>query len=154
MRFLGKATVMHKGLSVGSLRYGGRRSDKLVRCYAKRELGVFRVELELHSSLLRSHNIVRLGDLPTVVNFVYPKHLQFVDFEWTRLKRHLDRKMGGRAPAVFSQARKRAASIGRVARFLRNHGVVNIHRFLLPMAKNEVVKRALEEWARRFARQV
>ena len=145
---------MRKSLSVSSLRYGGRKSGKFVRCYAKHELGVFRVELELHSSLLRSHNIAKLDDLPAIVDFVYPNHVQFVDFEWTRLKRHLDRKMGSRGPEVFSQARKRATSIGRVARYLRSHGVVNVHRFLFPLMKNEEVKRALEEWARRFARRV
>jgi hypothetical protein len=145
---------MREGPGIRLLRYGSRKSGKLLRCYAKHELGVYRVELEIHSSLLRSHQITRLDDLPAVVNFVYPKHLQFVRFEWARLNRHLNRKMGGRGPAVFNQARMRATSIGRVARYLRKHGVVNIHRFLLPMAKNEEVKLALEEWARRFARQV
>jgi hypothetical protein len=46
---------VHKHL--GRLRYGGRKSAKLVRCYRKKSKNAYRVEVELHSSLLNQHGM-------------------------------------------------------------------------------------------------
>src|ERR1700730_9386541 len=46
----------------GQLRHGSRRSGKLVRCYWKDQVGAYRVELELHSGLLRKHDIDGVTD--------------------------------------------------------------------------------------------
>lgn len=131
-----------------ALYYGGRKTDKFVRCYQKSTLGVFRVELELHSGLLR--DISTLDDFLYLPDAVYPKHLQFVEFDWSRLEQHLGRRPRDEASRIMAGARRRAASLQRVRRYLSKHGVVNIHRFLVPLAMNEQVSRALDRWAQHF----
>lgn len=134
-----------------ALYYGGRKTDKLVRCYPKRTLGVFRVELELHSGLLR--NISTLDDFLYLPDTVYPKHLQFVEFDWKRLEQHLSKRPADESSRIIAGAKRRAALLQRVRRYLNRHGVVNIHRFLVPLAMNEKINRALDRWARRFKKE-
>jgi hypothetical protein len=131
-----------------TLRYGGRKTGKLVRCYWKEELGVDRVEVELHSSLLR--NISMLDDFLYLPDTVYPKHLQFVEFDWRRLEQHLSRRPANESSRIIAGAKRRAASLQRVRRYLDKHGVANVHRFLVPLAMNDEVSRALDRWARHF----
>ncbi len=129
---------------------GRRRSNKLVRCYAKDELNVFRVELELHSRLLRHHSISALADLQRLPGVIYPKHLLLVGFDWERLEHYLAKRFGMQASRVLAGARKREASVRRTRRYLARQGVVNIHRFLVPLAINDAVVDALDRWARTF----
>ena len=130
------------------LHYGSRKTGKYVRCYWKKELGVDRVEVELHSRLLR--NISTLDDFLYLPDTVYPKHLQFVEFDWRRLEQHLSRRQGGECSRIIAGAKRRAASIRGVRRYLHKHAVENIHRFLVPLAMNEEVSHALNRWARHF----
>lgn len=134
------------------LYYGSRKSDKLVRCYRKPEVGAYRVELELHSGLLRHHGIVELDDLVRLPEVLCPKHLQLVDFAWNRLAGHLAKKIGDRSDDVIAGARRRRTSILRLQQYLRRKGVFNTHRFLMPRAINKDVIRALYKWIRRFNR--
>ncbi len=134
-----------------ALNYGGRKTDKLVRCYWKKELGVDRVELELHSGLLR--NVSTLDDFLYLPDTVYPKHLQFVEFDWKRLEHHLSRRPADESSRIIAGAKRRADSLQRVRRYLHKHGVVNVHRLLVPLAMNKEVSRALNRWARHFKKE-
>jgi len=135
------------------LYYGSRKSDKFVRCYKKREVGAYRVELELHSGLLRRHHIADLHDLVRLPELVCPKHFQFVDPDWNRLKQYLARKLGGKSESVLAGARRRKMSILRLQRYLRRKGIVNTHRFLVQRTINNDIRRALDRWARKFNRE-
>ena len=133
------------------LYYGSRKSDKRVHCYDKIELGVYRVEAELHSGLLRRHGISVVDDLVHLPEVVCPKHLRFVDFDWNRLSRHMANKCGARSNGVVAAMRRRTTSILRLQRYLRRKGIFNTHRFLVPSAINKDVSRALQRWVRGFA---
>jgi hypothetical protein len=150
----GKSRRRAKGKKGRVLYFGGRKSDKLIRCYRKHGLEVFRVELELHSNLLRREHIATLNDFLGLPAVICPKHLQFVAVAWNRLRRHLKRKLGKRSDAVFTAARQRASSIRRVQRYLRRKGVSNAHRFLVPLAINKDVTGALNRWEREFKTKV
>jgi hypothetical protein len=130
--------------------FGSRKSGKFVRCYAKEQLSAFRVEIEFHSSLLRSRSIFQADDLVQLVDIVYPKHVQFVDFDWEQLQLHLTRKMGTRGHDVLVAAKKRATSVQRLARYLRRKGILNVHRLYLPLAINKTIEFALRRWSRSF----
>jgi hypothetical protein len=130
------------------LHYGSRKTKKFVRCYYKPELKVFRVEVELHSGLL--HDISTLDDFPLLAGVILPKHFQVVDFDWDRLEHHLTNKFGNEGSRIIAGARRRSGSLHRVRRYLKRHGVVNVHRFLVPLAINEAVNNALDRWARHF----
>lgn len=133
-----------------ALRYGGRKTGKLVRCYEKPKLGVFRTEVELHSGILRRNDISTLDDFLCLPDVVYPTHLQFVEFDWGRLEQHLNAKSSSNGRRIIAGAKRRADSLRRVRRYLNRKGVVNIHRFLVPLAMNKQVRRALDRWARHF----
>lgn len=138
---------MHSEAKAKVLYYGSRKSGKLVRCYVKRELGVYRVELEIHSSLLRRYHVSGLDELVTVGSVLYPKHVWFADLDWSRLERHLVARAGVRVTASVAEVRRRATSVQRAARYLRSNGISNPHRFFMPLAVNKEVERALEQWA-------
>jgi hypothetical protein len=130
------------------LYWGGRKSDKLVRCYYKKELARYRVEVELHSQLLKREQISILDEFEGIPDAVFPRHFQFVEVNWRRLKRHLLRKRNGHA--LIAGAQLRAASLSRLRRYLRRHRIVNFHRFLVPLAINDKIDRALTRWIRDF----
>ncbi len=130
------------------LYYGGRKTNKLVRCYRKKALGVFRVEVEMHSGLLQ--DISTLDDFLFLPDLVSPKHCRFVGVDWNRLEKHLKGRPSGDGSRIIAGARRRADSLERVRRYLKRKGLVNVHRFLAPLAINNEIKAALERWARHF----
>jgi hypothetical protein len=135
------------------LRYGGRGSSKLVRCYWKRQVGCFRVELELHSALLRRYSVCKVHQLGNVVANLCPAHVRFVSIRWSKLEPHLARKFGGDAQRVCEEARRCAgSSLRSAARFLSREGVANVHRFLQPLRANRDIQTALRRWAEPFLR--
>jgi hypothetical protein len=139
----------------GQLRYGTRKSYKLVRCYAKPELQSYRVELELHSGFLRKHSISSFGDLEKLVTLVCRDHLQLVFVRWKRLGRHLVQKFGDRRGKTLLQAaRDRSQSLQRVSKFLTRRGVTNPHRFLKPMKINQNIRQAMQAWLNRIGKEL
>ncbi len=147
----GKSRRLAKRRKTKAVKYGSRKTGKFVRCYPKKTLGVFRVELELHSRLLR--DISTLDDFLYLPDAVYPKHLQFVEFDWSRLEQFLRTRLPGECSRIIAGARRRSPSLQRVRRYLSRNGVVNIHRFLVPLAMNKEVSRALNRWARHFKKE-
>jgi len=132
------------------LRFGSRKSDKLVRCYQKSELALYRVELELHSPWLRKHRINTLHDLERLPALVFPAHLRFVRLDWVRLATYV-RRHGLPAETVPLEAKVRASSILAVMGYLRQEvGLPNIHRFLRPLPLNADVEWALRKWSERW----
>jgi hypothetical protein len=94
------------------LRYGTRKSSKLVRCYVKPPVSSYRVELELHSGFLRKHRIASFLDLEKLVTSICPNHLLFVQIRWERLRQYLVQKFGDRrGGAIFQAARERSRSL-------------------------------------------
>jgi hypothetical protein len=136
----------------GQLRFGGRGSPKLVRCYWKPALDCFRVELELHAALLRRFSIADITDLPKVRRAVFPRHFRFVGFKWRRLESHLLRKFDSEGRSIYEEVRRRSEiSLQSALRFLKGKEVANAHRFLRALRLNEDVERALDAWASRYS---
>jgi hypothetical protein len=149
----GKSRRRQGGKSVHVLYYGGRKCGKLVRCYRKKAVAAYRVELELHSGLLRRHSISTLDDFIYLPDIVLSKHLRFVNFGWAAFERYLYKRLGREeASLLMDRARTRAISIRRLQRYLRRHGVPNPHRFLVSHWINVVVRRAFDSWVREFFR--
>lgn len=135
------------------LRYGGRKSAKLVRPYWKPEINAYRVEVELHPGVLDQCKIVAVQHLPRAARAIYPKHVHFVDIDWKKLRLYLARREGQNGEAIFEGAVKRAKSMRRVTQYLRRQRIPNVHRFLVPLAVNVKVKQALENWALQFEKE-
>jgi hypothetical protein len=128
--------------------WGGRKCNKFVRCYEKPEVASYRVEVELHSQLLRREKISTLDDFDGLPLSIYPKHFQFVTVDWDRLHRHLMRKRNSQA--IIAGAQQRRRSLSRLRRYLRRKGITNFHRFLVPHAMNKKIDRAFTRWIRQF----
>lgn len=136
----------------GEVRYGSRKSGKFVRCYWKPSVNAFRVELEIHSRLLKKGQIETLEDLPDVPYVIRPSHLRFVRINWKALRHYAERKFGGCADVMISKTKRKAyRSIHNALRFLRRQGVNNPHRFLVSMRINKTIETALTNWSIDFA---
>ncbi len=138
----GKSVVNKTNLYPGVLRYGTRKSARMVRAYAKRAVNAYRVELELHARwLCLPQSVYLLGNLP-----LGERDIQFVELDWPALESHVRRCRPGASKILF-EARRRAGSLHRVLEYLRHTaGVNNPHRFLRRMLINEEIMCALNEW--------
>lgn len=143
----------------GQLRYGSRKSAKLIRAYWKAEVNAFRVEVELHSRLLSRGRRERArktaneltNDVATAPYLLIPKHVCFMRFRWPALRRYLTHRLGRLGCRVLDEARAKATiSLRAAAYFLRRSGVNNVHRFLVPMRINEAMDSALTKWSLDF----
>jgi len=136
----------------GTLRYGGRACPKLIRCYFKNALDCYRVEAEIHRSLLRKLGARKVGDLALVAMKLAPAHLKFACLRWRKLAAHLARKFGPEGRGICDEARLRAeSSLRKALRYLANNGVHNPHRFLASLKINRNIREALRRWADEFA---
>jgi hypothetical protein len=146
----------------GQLRYGSRFSGKLVRCYRKDAVNAFRVEIELHSSLLprrqRDNRLEiidsRWPEIADAAFSIVPAHLKFVKIRFGALGRHLRRRFGERGDVLLARTRARSTdSLHSALTYLRGKGVHNPHRFLQPMTQiNAALEQAIDEWATDFLR--
>jgi hypothetical protein len=131
-------------------RYGSRKSRRFVRCYWKKELGIFRVEVQISSRWYRESNkcdrtMWGLAALP-----IFPNDLFFARFDWEALDTFLTR-FGPRYRIVFDEAKKRSGSIHKLLHYLRvEAGIGTADRFLRPLKINIEIARAWRSWARDF----
>jgi hypothetical protein len=141
------------GLFYKGLRYGGRHSSTMVRCYEKSEFGCFRVEPELHSPWLRKFGIKRPSDLSKLSSLLDSRRIKFVSVNWGLLSEHLRRK--GHAPSAIADIRSADRSIHRILRYLRDEvGLVNVHRFLVLLPINNEIHRELFAWGNKWRNQI
>jgi hypothetical protein len=144
---------------IGQLRFGSRKSGKLIRCYQKDEVNAYRIELELHSRLLnkgrreraRQHAYELGFDIHEVAFDIIPRHLSFVRVDWSSLKKYVERRFGKLSNRIIKTAKLSAhRSLSDLKHFLRETGVNNVHRSLLPMKINKSINKALTSWALDF----
>ncbi len=132
------------------VRYGTRRSQRLVRSYFKQSVSALRVELEIHSRWLRgSHDLNRnIFQLHWLA--LFPNDFYFAGMDWTALSVHLRRR---RLPAVriLREARERACSLHGLLKYLRGSvGIHNPDRFLRALKINREIARAWNHWVECF----
>jgi hypothetical protein len=144
----GKSRPGDTGRYPDRLRYGAREADKLVRCYWKKEVNAFRVELELHSGW---------PGLPQTDCLLYTtglvkKDLRFVYVRWRALDRHLASK-GPRGKRIAAEARLHYRSIHELLGYLRSMGINNAHRFVRTSKKDVEIRQAFELWRNSFSPQ-
>ena len=151
MRF-GKSQRQKTLKGPGRLRFGSRQSPKLVRCYWKPEIQRYRVELELHGSLLRNLAIRNVVNLPEVATRLCPAHICFERIDWDRLEAYLSRRYGKIGGERRSEEAREQAKISRSrARKFLSASVYNPHRFFQATVRNRTVQDALQRWADGFA---
>jgi hypothetical protein len=152
----GKSRRRENRGGLGQQRFGSRGSLKLVRCYQKRALACFRVELELHAALLRKFGVTDCRDIYVVASKLIPSHLEFVGFRWKKLERSLTRRLGAKGGDILKEARRQRdeVSVRDALRFLSKSGVPNPHRFLKSLEINSEVKVALRRWAELFYKEL
>jgi hypothetical protein len=146
----------------GQLRFGSRFSGKLVRCYQKVSVGAYRVEIELHSSLLprpRRNNLrevidMRWPELADAAFSILPGHCRFVKLRFQALGRHLRQRFGERGDVLLEHTRALSThSLHSALAYLRRKGIHNPHRFLQPLTRiNAAIERAIDDWATDFLR--
>jgi hypothetical protein len=146
----------------GQLRFGSRFSGKLVRCYEKESVDAFRVEIELHSSLLprpegdKRREIIdsRWPEIADAGFSILPAHLKFVTIRFKALRRHLRRRFGEHGDVLLEKTREISSqSLHSALGYLRRKGIHNVHRFLAPLPEiNDALERAVDDWSTDFLR--
>jgi hypothetical protein len=139
----------------GQIRFGGHGCPKLVRCYWKEIIDRYRVELEVHPSLLRKCSVSKATDFGKLCPKLLRSHIRFVGISWRRLGAYLKTKFGClNGQALLEATQERAAvSLRQALRFLTRNGVTNPHRFQYAMRINDEIELALRAWHRRFYRE-
>ena len=132
------------------VRFGTHRSARLIRAYRKTRLGVFRVELQLNSGWLLRHGIHDCFDLHRIPALLMRRHFLFCTLNWDALRRRIRRSVPNarRALELLEWERHNLYATLRFAR--RELRLANTHRYLVPLALNQVVARALNRWAAQY----
>lgn len=130
--------------------FGETGSSKFLRCYLKKEVGGFRIELQMNREFLEAHGIGTTTDFLRLPKIVIHQ-ITFSRMDWTHLSRYVDRKFR-HAEVILRKAREQKANLYELVKFLRQVGVSNPDRFLLPIAINEQISRALKQWAEQWNR--
>jgi hypothetical protein len=144
----GKSQLV-EGRHFDDLRHGTRHSATMVREYNKREIGCYRVEIELHSAWLRRFEIETPADLARLPNLLCFKRIKFVEIDWDALSDYFYNK--GRSSSALKHPRLQTHSIQQALRALRHGtGLVNVQRFLRPLPLNVAVKEELRRWSARW----
>lgn len=134
----------------GQVVYGGRRSAKRIHCYKKPEVHAYRLEVQFNSRLLRATGLERVGDLAVLPRLVL-KHVRFVHIDWRKLQRYLQCHIEIKhSRKVIAKTKSRAESIHAAMSYLRDQGVRNTHRYLLPLKINTEIKAAVHRWTKCF----
>ena len=132
--------------------FGERRSSKLVRVYLRPEKRVLRVEFEFHCGWLRRNGIHDCYDFWKLPQLIVPRHISFCELDWEGVTRYIRRHVPNPALALRNLSWQKN-DLNATLRFLRQTlGIRNTHRFLKPLALNEVVFRALKRWAAEWPR--
>jgi hypothetical protein len=132
----------------GAVWYGSPKSEQFIRCYSKATIDSFRIELQLNRSAILKHSLETTADwirLPEVVE----QHIAFFFVDWVSLIAYIKGRF--RYPeTIIRKAHSCEANLDRLLRVLRQVGVKNPIRFLVPMPENASVRRVLARWKRRW----
>lgn len=128
--------------------FGAPNSSKFLRCYPKREVGGFRMELQVNRKLLEVHGIKTANDFLRLVAIVVHQ-VQFFRVDWKQLTRYVRRNL--RHPeAILRKAHERKGNLNKLLRFLRQVRVANPDRFLVSLPVNQKISAAVRRWAKRW----
>jgi hypothetical protein len=146
----GKSRPIESRLHTRSIVYGSRNGEKFVRCYSKKNIGAFRIEVEFHSGWLRRHRIAVLEDVRKLPSLVYPQHVRFVKIDWIGLEKYAARR-GRPHSRSIQHAKTGFESVHQAMRFLRTGAhVLNVHRFVQLLHVGKEIQEALKKWSRKF----
>lgn len=131
----------------GYVSFGTWRSSKFVRAYRKSELRVFRIELQFNAAWFRRVGIRDCFDFWRIPELVLRRHILFCKLDWDAL-RHYIKKTLPNADRALELLEWQPDDLHATLRFLRGElRLANTHRFLIPLALNHEVARALKHWA-------
>lgn len=130
--------------------FGETGSSKFLRCYLKEEVGGYRIELQMNREFLEAHGIRTTTDFLRLPSIVIHQ-ISFSHMDWTHLSRYVQRKFR-HTEVILRKARERKANLSELLKFLRQLGVSNPDRFLIPMAINGQISQALKRWAEQWNR--
>jgi hypothetical protein len=129
------------------LHFGARRSPVFARCYWKRPIKRYRVEIEYHRPWLAKNGIKTTDDFSRLPDLTARHHIAFYRINPLKLSSCLARLDVPVAPAL-REVIAREDDLHVALHYLRHDlGVVNALRVLAPLKTNIRVERALREWA-------
>jgi hypothetical protein len=150
---IGKSQRREDPTHPGMLYFGARRSPVFARCYAKKSIGCYRIEVEFHREWLAMHRIEAPGDFVRLPELTARTHIAFYKIDALKLSAALVRLDVPVAPTM-RKIIAREHDLSMTLRYLRTEvGLPNALRVLTPLATNGRVERALRIWATEWVRQ-
>lgn len=133
--------------------WGTRRSAKFVRSYYKPELKIHRLELQLNRKFLCRFRIDDVFDFQRLVSILPVNHIFFAYLDKTKMMKHLRNagNWGRGLQQILERLDDNQDDLLAQCAVLRQRGAVkNTRRLLIPLATNELVAKALKQWASRW----
>jgi len=104
----------------------------------------------MNRQFLEAHGIRTTTDFLRLPKILLHQ-ISFFRMDWTRLSRYAQRKFR-HTELILRKAREQEANLCELLKFLRQLGVSNPDRFLVPMAINTQISQALMRWAQKWRR--
>jgi hypothetical protein len=137
-------------------RWGARRAQKRLKSYTKHEVAAHRVELVLKRQFLQVCGVRDIFDFRRFVELVPEKHIFFAQLSGERLVDRLRRNLHYSTKdtrEILRNVRQRENDLCEVLDYLRRDvGLQNVRRLIVPLPENDLVRRALQDWAAMWPR--
>lgn len=135
------------------IQFGSRKSPVFARCYWKKSINAYRIEIEYHREWLKKHGIKTTKDFLKLPDLTARRHIAFYKIDSLKLSAALDR-LGISIASTLKKIIAREDDLHAALRYLhRDVGLANTLRILTPLATNGRVERGLQRWAREWKRQ-
>lgn len=129
--------------------WGSRKGGKYIRSYYKYAIEAQRVEFELRQRFLESHGIESLSDLWKLGEILPGAHIRFVRIDDSRVAQRLrNRSKKSKIPETLERLSELKPKLHDALAYLRGQGMLNVHRFLVPLKVNELVRDAAGKFSR------
>jgi hypothetical protein len=128
--------------------FGVPGGHHFVRCYRKHPVNAFRVEEQCNRGHLQKHGVETAAEIIQLPQLLV-KQLGFFQMNWNRLSAHV-RRRPRYAEVILRKAHDQEECLHNLLRFLRTIGISNPRRFLVPLAVNSDIQRAVLRWNRQW----
>jgi len=123
--------------------YGSKKGGKFIRAYYKYAIDAQRVEFELRQRFLETHAIRSIYDLWKLADILPGAHIRFVRIDDDRVAQRLrNSAKENKIPETLNRLAELKPRLHDALTYLRAQGMLNCHRFLVPLSVNKVIRDA------------
>jgi hypothetical protein len=131
--------------------WGARKGAKRVKSYSKLAIAAHRVEFRMRPKFVHAHGIHDIFDFGKFVDLLPGHHFLFARLDEEKIAAQLRRTRNDRdARSVLREIGELDGDLTAQMKVLRDAGLKNTRRLLIPLKRNRLVREAVREWGNQW----